>query len=212
MNPETVVMYLRQLMKMAQQRCPARAKQIEQFLKENAGLVGSAPASSHKDGHCCFPGGLLVHTVNIIKISDQIHKEYFSNSSVTSDSVFFVAMWCSMGYVGMDKEPYFVDQNDQYYNNKLGYKYKKNDNLRFMLPQDRSLYWLNKYNIPVSEDEWCAIRNYAGPFHKENFSYTSAYSDLEYILMTSVLLATRTERNAQKHIEKDADKEVRSSS
>lgn len=212
MNPETVVIYLKQLGKMAKQRCPSRYKPIQQFLKENAGLVGASPASAHKDSHCCFPGGLLIHTTNIIKIADKIHKEYFSDSDLTSDSVFFVALWCSMGHIGDGKSPYFEEQNDQYYNNKLGFKYKKNENLRFMLPQDRSLYWLHKYNIPVSEDEWCAIRNYGGSFHRENFSYTSAYSDLEYILMTSVLLATRTERNAKKHIEKTSDKEARSSS
>ncbi len=204
MDSVAVVKVLKKLKDMVDKNCGARTDQINKFLKDNASHICGSPASTHKDAHCCFPGGLLVHTVNVIETAEQLRKMYFPD--LDKGSVFFVALMHYMGKASDGQHQIFIDQTDQYYS-KI-YKYKLNEQARFALAQDRTLFLLHKYQIPATADEWYALRNYGGAFHRENYAYTNKMSDLEVVLSIAVQITTRMERNAGKKLSKSVEQEM----
>jgi len=194
MEPENIIVSFRAIGQMIKDLCPERAPQIKKMFMDNMGKLSKSPASAHKNSHCCYPGGVITHTINVIKIAEELREKYFPH--VNSESLFVCSLLHYFGKIGDDECEYFLEQNDQYYNNQKGYLYKINDAIRFMTPQDRSLWWAQKYNIVLSKDEWCALRNYGGAFHRENYSYLSEMSDLEVVLAMAVQIATKQESNA----------------
>jgi len=196
MKPEIVIKLFKSLKDRVDELPKVKSKPINKFLSDNASKIAQAPASTHKDGHCCYAGGLLAHTMHVIKVAEEIRATYFP--FVKKDDVFFCALFHYMGKIGDEKHVLYVEQNDQYYNNRLGFLYKENEKIDFALAQDRTLYLLAKYNIPVSKDEWYALRNYGGTFHRENYSYVKHFTDLATVLQLAVQISTRLERNAGK--------------
>lgn len=196
-NPSTLIEHFKVLVRVAEEDCgKKRAPLLKKFLKERAQQIIRTPATTHKDSFGCFPGGLLLYTLNMLVVAEQLRQDYFKK--VNQESIKFCTFFHYMGHLGdTPDQDLYLEQNDQYYNNRLGFLYKINDKVRFALPTDRLMFLLAQYSIPVSQDEWFALRNYGGAYHKENYAYTSKFTDLEVLVQTASLLTTRLMSNKE---------------
>jgi hypothetical protein len=170
-----------------------------------ADRVLTAPASSHSTRHNCFPGGYIDHVNRVVKTAIHLYDVWTSLGAATYnyslEEVVFAAINHDLGKIGSRTQEYYVP-NDSDWHVKRGQIYKINGNLTFMKVPDRSLYTLQEFGIPVSENEYLAIKLHDGLYGKGNESYLmggapefSLKNDLPILLHHSDHLATLIEGN-----------------
>jgi hypothetical protein len=79
------------------------------------------------------------------------------------------------GFPGNGREVYQVETSDWHRKN-MGRMYKHNENIPFTMVPDLSLYLLQKYNIPLSWNEYQAIKIHDGVYDEANKPYFIARS------------------------------------
>lgn len=168
-----------------------------------ADRILTAPASSHSTRHNCFPGGYVDHVNRVISVAIKLHgvwQELGANTSTyTLEEVVFSALNHDLGKVGSSTKDYYIP-NDSDWHVKRGQIYKINPELTFMKVPDRSIFLLQEYQIPFSENEYLAIKLHDGLYSKGNESYLMAgqpefalKSDLPILIHHSDHLATLIE-------------------
>ncbi len=130
----------------------------------------SCPGSSKLDFHDCFPGGLCYHSLNVLKNLRKI-VEALTPGKYSMETLIFSALFHDLGKVGDGVEPYYVPEESQWHRDKLGKMYAVNKKCVMMPTSERGLYVLQLYGVPVSTDEYLAIRLNDGMYPPENKSY-----------------------------------------
>lgn len=126
----------------------------------------SAPASSRKDHHSPYDGGLLDHslrvTYNMLKLNSSL------KAALSFESIYFVGLFHDLGKIGdpftfiEEEGMYYIPQNDQWRRDKLGEFYTINPLLGNGLSHSqRSIRILSQFNIEMNEDEHLAILHHA---------------------------------------------------
>lgn len=124
-------------------------KELIEFLGENFYI---APATTNLDMYGAYPGGLLHHLLRSCKYSIEINNILPENQRKDLSSIIRVTFLSQIGKTFM----YEMNKNDWEIKN-LGkmYVFKKDD---FRLKViERTLYFLMKFNIQLSEEEYHAI-------------------------------------------------------
>jgi len=128
-----------------------------------------APASSREEFHSCFPGGLLVHSLNVVKNLRRLVKA-LCPGKYNDATVAFVGLFHDLGKVGDGKEEYYVPNQSDWHKQK-GMLYEINKNCVWMPTSERGLYILQKNGIEVTSDEYLAIRLNDGQYDETNKGY-----------------------------------------
>jgi hypothetical protein len=153
-----------------------------------ADRILTAPASSNINRHNCWPGGYIDHVNRVVKCSITLYNTWrecgYNNVNFTEEELVFTAINHDLGKVGTDELEYYIP-NDADWQTKRGQVYKLNPELQFMKVPDRSLYMLQKHNIPVTENEYLAIKLHDGLYSKGNESYLMAVQS-EFALKTDM--------------------------
>jgi hypothetical protein len=143
--------------------------------------VLTAPASGNSNYHNCFPGGYIDHVNRVVRCAIKLHDIWIEDGAIVGDytrnELVFAAINHDLGKVGTDTEDYYIP-NDSKWHVERGQIYKINTNLTFMKVPDRSLFILQRYNIPVSETEYLAIKLHDGMYAKGNESYLMTNSEM----------------------------------
>lgn len=118
-----------------------------------------APASTYRDWHGCFPGGLAVHSINVTRVLFRFNKSLDAN--VPLSSCVMVGLFHDVGKCGNAVEPYYQPQAERWRREKRGQIYQRNPNLK--LPhQFLSLFLLQRYGVELLQDEHIAIAGHNG--------------------------------------------------
>jgi hypothetical protein len=136
-----------------------------------------APASGRVYYHNCFPGGYISHVVRVAEISLKLaafYKTVGGHIDFTKQELIFAALHHDLGKLGDENGPYYLD-NDSDWHRKRGELYKQNDQLQYFRPPDRGLMLLQKYQIPLTEKEWLAIKISDGMYSDGNKAYLVNY-------------------------------------
>lgn len=137
-----------------------------------------APASGKNWYHGAYPGGFLIHTINVarfaIKLTD-FYRKAGGNIDFTDEELIFSALFHDLGKLGDGDKANFLVQNDDWRRKNLGECYVNNPDLDFMLVPDRSLFILQKFGITVDQKEWLAIKLHDGMFDEANKAYYVSY-------------------------------------
>lgn len=148
--------------------------------------IMSAPASGRLNFHNCFIGGFLDHVLRVHQTAKFIAKGFIAlkvDETQTQEDIFVAATFHDWGKLGNSiEEPYYVKQTSSWHQEKLGEYYKHNDKLDYMSVTDRSLYVLQKYQVPISNSVWKAIKLSDGIFEDGNASYYKRPSESQDIL------------------------------
>lgn len=185
---------------------PRRSKIMEMYNELGEGLV-MAPASGNVNYHNAFPGGYVDHVNRVTVLAFKFMKLWQSAGAVinfTEEELAFSAIMHDLGKIGDGEQEGYLPQDDKWRKDKLGEVYKNNTSLDFMLMQDRSLYLLQKYNIPCSMNEFIAIRVHDGLYDDTNKPYYISFkpdskfkSNLPLILHQADLAASKIELDLQ---------------
>lgn len=162
------------------------------------------PASGKTFYHGAYPGGLIEHTLNVIKYSLQLYDLWISNGNVpnfTKEELIFSAMNHDLGKIGDLDEPYYVEHNERW-RKERGEIFIHNPNIRWMDVADRSLFLLQYFGVKYNQTEMLAIMLHDGMYDEANKSYLISYiesnqlrDNLPILLHQADMMATLLEKD-----------------
>ena len=181
---------------------PRKEKLIE-FYKRHEERIALIPVSSKKGHHSCFPGGYIYHVNKVIEYALNIH-EIWTNSNdfetYTLEELIFSAINHDLGKIGTEEEVSYLPSEDAWRKKNLGEMYKHSDKFPYMSVPDRSLFLLQENQIPMSMNEFIAIKVHDGLYDESNKQYLISYTPekrprtaLVYILHSADMMAARYE-------------------
>ena len=115
-----------------------------------------APASTRTEYVGCFPGGLVWHSLNVLRVMKALRTSLDLEKVVHPDTMIVLGLFHDVGKLGNAKDDYYLPQSSDWHRNK-GMLYEINDSMSSVSVATRSLWWLNQYNIPLSENEVHAL-------------------------------------------------------
>jgi hypothetical protein len=181
-----------------------RRSQLLEFYSKYSERIMLMPAAHKKEYHNAFPGGYVDHVLRVVdcalKLNDVWVAMGVDDSTYTKEELVFAALNHDLGKMGNEQHEAYIPQDDQWRRDKLGEDYKFNDRLEFMSVPDRSLHLLSSNGIPVSKNEWLAIKLHDGLYDDSNKPYLMSWSpetkprtSLIYIIHQADLMAARIE-------------------
>lgn len=152
------------------------------------------PASSKRDYHNSFPGGLVDHSLRVL--SNAIKLTGAFGWKLPKDSLVISCLFHDLGKVGDHKDDYYVPQTDTWRNEKLGEMYRYNDAAQYMTVPARSVFLCQHHGLKLTQDETLAILLNDGFVINENKPYCLKEPLLAHVVMTADYISTRQEKNA----------------
>lgn len=148
--------------------------------------LAAAPASTKLDYVGAYPGGLVEHSINVLRIAKDLNKVFAAN--IQSDSLIITSLFHDIGKVGDEKNDFYIEQPSDWHRNKLGMMYDFNEEVGRIPVSQRSLWWLNNSGCPLSAEEISAISS----LHHVGQMWSSELYEspmLSVILQTAVRVA-----------------------
>jgi len=162
------------------------------------------PASYKEYYHGCFPGGYVIHVLNVIKFAasiDNLWTDSGQTRNYTDEELIFVALNHDLGKAGDIQHEYYTESNEAWKKNR-GELYSINDDLRHMNISHRSLWLLNNYGISFTQTEMVAILLHDGLYDEANDQYLITYyenkrlrDNLPIIIHQADMMAMSIERD-----------------
>lgn len=145
----------------------ARKPQVMSLIEylEDKTVWKTAPASSYTKYHCCFEGGLFVHSVLVTMTLLRLRKMLYP--SIPPEPCAIVGLFHDIGKVGAVNDPMYIPQTNEWKRNKLGQLYEINESPVFLDVPTRSLSYILKF-VDLSDEEIQAIRYHDGQYCDEN--------------------------------------------
>jgi len=189
-----------------------RKDKLLALYNSNAERMILAPASGRDYYHGSFPGGYVIHILNVISFSLQLHQLYERNGYIpnyTYSELIFTAMNHDLGKIGDDDGEYFITHNERW-RKERGEIYVHNGKIRHMDVADRGLWLLQNAGINITQTEMLAIKLHDGLYDECNKSYLINYTedrqlrdDLPHIIHQADMMATILEKNKWKNGKKE---------
>ena len=133
------------------------------------------PASTRTDYVGCFTGGLVWHSLNVLKAMKNLRTAFELDSKVHADSIIILGLFHDLGKLGNSKEDYYLPQASDWHRNK-GILFEINPEVGSVPVAVRSIWWLNQYGIPLSENEVHALASLSKS-HGEDISFNPSLKD-----------------------------------
>lgn len=180
-----------------------RKEKLLKLYQDSEDILATAPAAPNVNHHNAFPGGYIDHVLRVVDYSIYFNKLWTKlgqEVDYTEEELIFSAINHDLGKLGLDQVPMYIPNDSSWHIEKLGQIFKINDSLPHMRVADRSLFHLMKYEIPVSQNEWYAIKLHDGLYEEANKQYYMTGHDFEiksnlpYILHQADLTASRLEK------------------
>ena len=161
---------------------PGRAVQLNKLYDDYEDRIMMQPASSIAHFHNAFAGGYIDHILRVLDCTQTLYDAWSSMGSdmsgYTKEEMMFAAMHHDLGkcgFPGDGNEVYQIETSDWHRKN-MGRMYKHNENIPFTMVPDLSLFLLQKYEVPMSWNEYQAIRIHDGVYDDANKPYFIARS------------------------------------
>lgn len=176
-----------------------RKTQLKEFFTKHEEYLVMAPASSKKEYHGCWPGGLIDHFLNVINNSVSLYdcwKTQGANmDTFTKEELIFSALVHDIGKLSQ-----YIPSTDKWRQEKLGELYIFNTEIPFASVPDRGLFLLQQEGIKYSFNEMIAIQIHDGLYDEANKKYLVGFlpeqkprTCLPYILHQADIMASRIE-------------------
>jgi len=156
---------------------PDRADQLNKLYDDYEDRIIMMPASSIAHFHNAFAGGYVDHVLRVMDCVEKLYESWddmgADMSGYTVHEMLFAAMHHDLGkcgFPGDGNEVYQVETSDWHRKN-MGRMYKHNENIPFTMVPDLSLFLLQKYDVPVSWNEYQAIKIHDGVYDESNKPY-----------------------------------------
>lgn len=177
-------------------------KLIDMYKSLEETLVTS-PASTKISHHNAFAGGYLDHVLRVVEgalVFEKVWDKFGQNKNYTTEELAFAAINHDLGKLGTNEEPVYIPNQSQWHRENQGLMFNYNPAVVHMRIADRSLFVLQSYGIPVSENEYLGIKLHDGLYEEANKPYYITYnkdtelrSNIAYILHQADLMASKIE-------------------
>lgn len=172
--------------------------------KEFGYQLSISPASPKDYTNNAYIGGYLDHVMILYKSSLGVKRLWEIMGSIvdfTNEELAFSVINCGLGILGdRDVGEYYLVNDSEWHIKNKGELFKINTDLQHMLISDRSLFTLQKYEIPCTWKEYLAIKLSNGLYNEGNKSYLYNFSkdqtlktNLPHILTNAYTIACQTE-------------------
>lgn len=180
-----------------------RKDTLKQLYLDHQERIMLMPASSKEHHHNAFPGGYVLHVMNVIEAGFKVIETWKgsgANIDFTTEEFVFAAINHDLGKIGDEDNEMYIPQDSDWHRKNQGALYKMNPLPPFMLIPDRSLFLLQQRGIKVSLTEWFGIKLHDGLYDESNRPYYIAYdknsklrTNLPYILHQADSIAAKVE-------------------
>lgn len=153
-----------------------------------------APASARTSFHNCFPGGLVEHSLTVLKNGFKLCKAF--DWDVSKESLIIGCLFHDLGKVGDVNNDYYIPNDSQWHIDKLGELYKINEEIDYMTVPDRGIFLCQHFGLKLTRDETLAIKLNDGFILNENKNYCLKEPLLAHVVMTADYIATMQEKGA----------------
>jgi hypothetical protein len=180
-----------------------RKQQLLDFYNKYEERFILLPASHKPQYHNCFPGGYIEHINRVISASLDIFNiwiKYGVKPTFTREEVVFSALNHDLGKFGTFEYEAVLPNPSEWHIKNRGEIYTFNTQMDYMTVPDRGLWLLSQLDIPVSKNEWLAIKLHDGLYDEANKPYLMSWSpetklrtSLPFIIHQADLMAARIE-------------------
>lgn len=101
-----------------------------------------------------YEGGIVELNLKTLKIAKDLNVVYGAN--VSMDSLIVVCLFYNLGKIGNEKEDLYLVQDSQWHRER-GMNFTINKHIANIPFPVRTIWWLTKYGVGLSEDELYAI-------------------------------------------------------
>lgn len=150
------------------------------------------PASSKVHFHSAFPGGLVDHSLRVLKNGLRIKQAF--ELDLPKESLIIGCLFHDLGKIGDHEQDNYVPQTDNWKREKYGEEYTYNKDLPFMAVPQRGLFLFQHFGIKLTHDETMAILLNDGQYAEENRSYRLKEPVLADVVHMADLIATKQEK------------------
>lgn len=155
------------------------------------------PASSRKEFHAAYPGGLVEHSLRVLSNAMKLTKAY--GWQVSKESLIISCLFHDIGKVGLANDDgtvtdYYVPQDSDWHREKLGEFYKHNKEMQYMSTPQRSVHMCQAFGLKLKMDEYLSILLNDGFVLDENKPYCLKTSPLVFTTMTADYISTMQEK------------------
>lgn len=148
-----------------------RKENVSKMLSGSFGeLFFTCPASSKKEYHSSYPGGLVVHSLNVYRNLRKLNQTF--NCQFSEESMLIVSLFHDIGKASACDltNPHYLPSEQEWQLNK-GWMYQYNENDVYMPNHVRSMFILSQFNIKLTPEEYQAIYLNDGMYISENKSF-----------------------------------------
>lgn len=175
-----------------------RTEAAKKLLEAVGESLASAPASSRNYYHNSFIGGLVEHSLRVLKNALKLKKTFAYD--VSNESLIIACLFHDLGKACFidgsgNRHDYYLPNESEWHKDKCGEMFVTNEKIPYMLVPHRSLFLCQKFGLTLTYDEFMAILLNDGQFVDENKAYRGCKEPLlATIVHTADYLATREEK------------------
>lgn len=174
-----------------------RAEQIQALLDHLGDRLLMCPASSKRDYHNCFVGGLVDHSLRVLKNCTRLMKvspDVFGD--IPEESVVFAALVHDLGKVGDLENDRYLPQTSDYYKSR-GNLFEHN---HAVVPKNvhASLFLLQHFGVKMTYDEFEAVLLNDGSVTDDGREYCMKETALTLLIQQADRLSCEQEKIARK--------------
>lgn len=173
---------------------PDRATAVQALMEELGKRFFECPASYKVDFHGCYPGGLVVHTINVVKNLAALNKLFMAEDKrYPLDTILLVGCFHDIGKIGSLTEPFYIDNLEEWQVRK-GQLYAINPKLITTSHAVRSVLLLQHFGVKLTDEEAQAIIYHDGQYIEDNKSIRNQEQPLTLLINWADHAALRQEK------------------
>lgn len=192
-SPEEIESNWKRYRSLLEKNTGDRSEAIRGMLDALEERLAICPASGRKDYHRATPGGLVEHSLRVLRNAMTLSKAF--GWDIPKDSLVIAACFHDLGKLGDDRDDYYIPQDSDWHRDKLGEIYKHNKEIRYMTVPQRGVWLCQHFGVRLSHDEYMAILLNDGWVLQENKPYCLKEPLLAHVIMTADYIATAQEKN-----------------
>jgi hypothetical protein len=150
-------------------------KLLHMYSEDELGTeLALAPAAGKLHFHSTYRGGYIDHVLNVGRNALKLFKTYESGGfklDFTTEELLFAAFHHDLGKLGDGKEPYYIDQNSGWHQDKKNEYFTHNTKIQWMDVTHRAILLLNQYGVSFNEKEMLGIMLADGLYNGATESY-----------------------------------------
>jgi hypothetical protein len=170
---------------------PRRSKVKEMLDGPIGQFYFTAPASSKYEFHSAYPGGLVQHSLNVIKNLWRLVND-LDPDRWPKHKLAFVGLFHDFGKVGDGEVERYIPNPAK---NQLFFRpYVINPKMQYLSTSDGALYLLQKHGVELDFEEFQAIKLNDGQYDPANAGYKMRECSLALLLHMADVYATKAEK------------------